>query len=107
MAALMRVVIMRTADLPFDEINQLIYQYDYSDKLINQLNQRIVETFANCKLRIRSTFFDPKKTIAYSKKLYGKLWTDCKRTLLRIANHYRSECDDEWLYLFLTDYDPV
>ena len=52
----MRVAIMRTADLPFEELNKIIYQYDYSDKLIDQLKKRIIETFANCKLRIRSTF---------------------------------------------------
>lgn len=103
----MRVVTMRTADLPFEELNELIYQYDYSDKLINQLKKRIVETFANCKLRIRSTFYNPKKTIDYGKRMYDGLWRDCNKTLLRIAKHYWSECDDEWLYLFLTDYDPV
>ena len=98
---------MRTADLPFEEINKLIYQYDYSDKLMEQLRKRIVDTFANCKLQIRKTFFDSKKTIAYSRRLYDGLWRDCKRTMLRIGRHYWSECDDEWLYLFLTDYDPV
>lgn len=98
---------MRTADLPFEELNKLIYQYDYSDKLLYQLKKRIVEAFANCKLRIKSTFFNSKKTIAYAARLYSGLWRDCKNTMLRIAKHYRSECDDEWLYLFLTDYDPV
>lgn len=103
----MRVVTMRTADLPFDELNKLIYQYDYSDKLIIQMKKRIVDSFANCKLRIRSVFFSSSKAIAYSKRLYDGLWKDCKRTMLRIGKHYWSECDDEWLYLFLTDYDPV
>ena len=99
---------MRTGDLmSFDEINRLLYQYDYSDKQIEGLKKRMVDAFANCKLRIRSTFFSSKKAIAYSRKLYDGLWRDCKRTLLRIGKHYWHGCDDMWLYLFLTDYDPV
>ena len=98
---------MPTVDLSFDELNVLLYKYDYSDRQIARLVERTVDAFANCKLLIRSTFYDSRKTVAYARKLYGKLWRDCKRTLLRIGKHYWSECDDEWLYLFLTDYDPV
>lgn len=99
----MLVVTMRTADLKFDELNY----YKYSDKLIDGLKRRCIEEFASAALIIRSTFYDPKKAIAYSKKMYSRLWRDCRRTLLKIGKHYWDECDEEWLWLFLTAYDPV
>lgn len=98
---------MRTADLSFEELNKLLYQYDYADRLMEGLLTRSAERFANCRMLASTTFYSPKKTVTYAKKMYGDLWADCKRTLLRIGKHYWSECDDEWLWLFLTDYDPL
>lgn len=90
--------------LPFDEFNS--YDYKYSDKVMESLLRHTIRQFANAKAHCHR-FFVSRNCAEYAKNLYSKNWRETKKALLKIGKHYWTECDDEWLYLYLTDYDPV
>ena len=81
--------------------------YDYTDKLLKTARRLVVRSFDNYKIS--------KKDLSETRKLYGIIKEFVQKMYLKIVRHYyvkyggkkKKKFDDEWLYEFLMEFDPM
>ena len=88
----------------------LMYDYDYTDKVLKSLRRKIINRFSKFKGLVD---FDELNVLNNAKEMFEGLESDAEEAFMRIGKHYAEYYDGErlitkkWLNGYLTSYNPV